>query len=74
MQWPWQIHYIDYNDDLPQIYSSDVPNNNYFTSHAPLLSILKKQNSEKFIRSKGDIVVSRKSSVVLNLIHIDLFV
>jgi len=35
---------------------------------------LKKQNSEKFIKSKGDIAISRKSSVILNVIHTDLFV
>jgi hypothetical protein len=39
-----------------------------------LLVILNKQNSEKHIKSKGDIVVRRKSSVILNLIHTDLFV
>ena len=32
-------------------------------SHAALLSFLKKQNSEIFMKSKGDIVFSRKSSV-----------
>jgi hypothetical protein len=45
LQWPWQIHYIDYNDDLPQVYSSAVPNNKFFMSHAALLSFL--QNKRK---------------------------
>lgn len=46
LQWPWQIHYIDYNDDLSQIYFSDVPNNTYFMSHTPLLSILKNKTAK----------------------------